>query len=97
MVTLHISEVDLARDLHSVLAQARQGVEVVIEEDHKPVAVLKASVAAPPGRKLRECIELAKEYEANLDVAPVPDTDFARDVQEGINARRDTFDPPAWE
>ena len=97
MATLHISEADLARDVHGVLAQVRQGVEVVIEQDHQPVAVLRASESVRPGRRLRECIELARVYEAKLGLAPIPDVDFAKDVQAGIDARRDTFEPPAWE
>jgi len=38
-----MSEAEVARDLHAVLAKVRQGVEIVIEQDHRPVAVLKSS------------------------------------------------------
>lgn len=97
MVTLHISEAAVARDLHAVLAKVRQGVEIVIGQDHQPIAVLRPSERARPGRKLSECIALAKAYEAQLDAAPILDEDFARDVQAGINARRDSFAPPTWD
>jgi antitoxin (DNA-binding transcriptional repressor) of toxin-antitoxin stability system len=97
MATVHMSEADVARDLHAALAKVQQGVEIVIEQDHRPVAVLKPSGPARPGRKLSECIALAKAYEAKLGHAPVPDEDFARDVQAGIDARRDSFEPPAWD
>ena len=40
---------------------------------------------------------MAEAYEAKPDVAPLPDKDFAKDVQEGIDARRDSFEPPAWD
>ena len=40
-MTVHMTEAELARDLHRVLEKVRQGVEVVIEEDHRPVAVIK--------------------------------------------------------
>ena len=50
----------MARDLHAVLAKVQQGVEVVIEQDHRPIAVLKSSMPARPSRKLNECIALAK-------------------------------------
>jgi antitoxin (DNA-binding transcriptional repressor) of toxin-antitoxin stability system len=97
MATVHMSEAEVAHDLHAVLARVQQGVEIVIEQDHRPVAVLKSSVPARPGRKLSECIALAKAYEAKLGYAPIPDADFAKDVQAGIDGRRDSFDPPAWD
>jgi antitoxin (DNA-binding transcriptional repressor) of toxin-antitoxin stability system len=96
MATIHMSESDLARDLHAVLAQVQQGVEVVIEQDHRAVAVLKPSPQGSPGRKLSQCIALAKAYEERLGYAPIPDENFAKDVETGIDSRRDSFDPPAW-
>lgn len=60
-------------------------------------AVLRPSLLAGPGRKLRECIALAQDYEAALGEARVPDEDFAHDVQAGIDSRRDSFAPPEWE
>ena len=33
---------------------------------------------------------MAKAYEAKLGYAPIPDEDFAKDVQAGIEARRDS-------
>lgn len=42
MATIYMSEGDAARDLHAALAKVKQGVEVVIEQDHRPVAVLRA-------------------------------------------------------
>src|SRR5437870_1741741 len=106
MATVLMSEAELARDLHAVLARVQQGVEVVIEQDDRPVAVLKVPPmpfednregTQGPGRKLSECIALAKAYEENLGYAPVPDPDFAADVQAGIDERRDSFEPPAWD
>jgi antitoxin (DNA-binding transcriptional repressor) of toxin-antitoxin stability system len=96
MAAVHMSEADVARDLHAVLAKVQQGVEVVIEQDHRPVAVLMPPQGSP-GRKLSECIALAKAYEETLGYAPVPDADFAKDVQAGIDSRRDSFEPPAWD
>ncbi len=89
MATVYMSEAELARDLHAALAKVQQGVEIIIEQDHRPVAVLKPSTSARPGRKLSECIALAKAYEEKLGYAPVPDADFAKDVQAGIDSRRD--------
>ncbi len=97
MATVHMSEAEVARDLYAVLAKVQQGVEVVIEHDRRPIAVLKSSVSARPGRGLGECIALAKAYEAKLGFAPIPDEDFARDVQAGIDSRREPFAPPCWD
>lgn len=97
MTTVHMSEAEVARDLHEVLAKVKQGVEVVIEEDHRPIAILKASVTGRPGRKLSECIALAKAYEANLGYAPLPDSEFAKDVLSSIDEHRDSFRPPTWD
>ena len=79
MATVRISEAELARDIHAVLAKAQEGVEVIVEQDHRPVAVIKTLQA--PGRKISECIALAKAHEEMLGYAPVPDPDFAKDVQ----------------
>ncbi len=49
MMTVHVTEAELARDLHAVLERVRQGVEIVIEQDSRPIAVLKA--AQVQGRK----------------------------------------------
>ena len=97
MATVHMSEAEVASDLHAALAKVQQGVEIVIEQDHRPVAVLKPSAPIRPGRKLSECIAMAKAYESKLGNAPIPDEDFADDVQAGIDACRDSFEPPAWE
>ncbi|HXR16023.1 MAG TPA: hypothetical protein VN777_07390 [Terriglobales bacterium] len=37
------------------------------------------------GRKIRECIDLAKTDEDNLGYVPVPDHGFAKDVQAAID------------
>lgn len=95
MATLHISEADLARDIHTVLAKVQDGVEVIVEQDHRPVAVIKTP--PKPGRKISECIARAEAYEEKLGYAPVPDPDFARDVQAAIDAHREPLNPPAWE
>ena len=42
-----MTEAELARDLHAVLERVRQGVEVVIEQDHRPVAVIMTPRARP--------------------------------------------------
>ena len=95
MATVRITEAELARDIHAVLAQVQEGVEVIVEQDHRPVTVIKTPQR--PGRRLSECIVLAKAYEAKLGYAPVPDADFAGDVQAAIDAHREPLNPPAWD
>lgn len=97
MATLHLSEAEVARDLHAVLVKVQQGIEIFVEQDHRSVAVLKRYAPGLPGRKLSECIAMAKAYEARLGYSPILDEDFAKDVQAGIDARRAPFEPPARE
>ena len=95
MATVHISEAELARDIHAVLTQVKEGVEVIVEQNHRPVAVIRTPQG--PGRKITECIALAKAYEAELGYTPVPNADFADDVQAAIDAHREPLHPPAWD
>src|ERR1041385_8429703 len=94
MSTVRITETELARDVHAVLEKVRQGVEVIVEQNHRPVAIIKTPAA--PGRKISECIALAKAYEDKLGYRLVPDPDFAKDVQAAIDAHREPLDPPSW-
>ena len=58
-----------------------------------------AVIRAPRGaeRSIYESIAIAEEFEARLGYAPVPDEDFARDVQEFIDAHRDPLDTSMWD
>jgi antitoxin (DNA-binding transcriptional repressor) of toxin-antitoxin stability system len=94
-MTVRITETELVRDIHAVLAKVRTGVEVIVEQDHRPVAVIKTPQG--PGRKISECIALAKAYEEKLGYAPVPDPGFAKDVQAAIEAHREPLNPPSWD
>jgi len=49
-VTVRITEAELARDIHAVLVRVQHGVEVIVEHDHQPVAVIRTPQG--PGRKL---------------------------------------------
>jgi len=90
-MTLHMTEAEVTRDLPAVLEKVRHGVEVFIEQDSRPVAVIKA----PPvkGRKISEVIVALEASGANA----VIDEDFARDVEEGIKAHRAPWNPPSWD
>ena len=95
LATVRITEAELASNIHAVLAQVQQGVEVIVEQDHRPVAVIKT--AQGPGRKISECIALAKAHAEELGYAPVPDPDFVKDVQAAIDAHREPLNPPVWD
>lgn len=51
--TVRITEAELARDVHAVLAKVQEGVEVVVEQDHRTVAIIKKPQG--PGRRISEC------------------------------------------
>jgi antitoxin (DNA-binding transcriptional repressor) of toxin-antitoxin stability system len=40
-MTVRITEAELARDIHAVLARVQEGVEVIVEQGHRPVAIIK--------------------------------------------------------
>ena len=94
MAQLHMTEAELAGDLHGVLDKVQQGIEIVVEQDHRPVAVIRSPRAK--GRLLSECIALAKAHEDETGKAPVLDTDFAEGVEAILN-RRKPWNPPKWE
>jgi len=91
MATVHMSEAEVARDLHAVLAKVQQGVEIVIEQDHRPVAVIKSS--KPVGRMISEIVADLKARGSQAAM----DDDFARDIEEGIKAQRQPWNPPSWD
>jgi antitoxin (DNA-binding transcriptional repressor) of toxin-antitoxin stability system len=82
---------ELARDVHAVLEKVRQGVEVVIEQGNRPVAVLKAPTTS--GRKISDVIAALEADGASA----VIDEDFARDVEDGIKSHREPWHPPSWD
>jgi antitoxin (DNA-binding transcriptional repressor) of toxin-antitoxin stability system len=91
MAQVHMTEAELARDLHGVLAKVQQGVEVVVEQDHRPVAVIRSPL--PKGRLLSECITLAEARGSTTTL----DEGFMKDVEEGIASRSEPWKPPVWE
>jgi len=91
MAQVHMTEAELAGDLHRVLDKAQQGVEMVVEQDHRPVAVIRSPLSK--GRLLSECIALA---EARGSMATL-DEGLMKDVEDGIARRRQPWNPPAWE
>ena len=91
MGTLHISDADFARDPYAVLAKVEEGVEVIVERDHRPVATIR-----PPnrsGRSISECIASARASGSKA----ILDGGFAKHVEEGIRQRSQPWTPPSWD
>ena len=91
MGTLRITEAELVRDIHAVLAKVREGAEVLVEENNHAVAVIRSPL--PKGRLLSECIALAEARGSTVTL----DEGFMRDVEEGIAGRSQPWNPPSWE
>jgi antitoxin (DNA-binding transcriptional repressor) of toxin-antitoxin stability system len=59
-MTVRIAEAELARDIHSVLARVQEGVGIVIEQDHRPAAVIKSPSALPHSKQAVRTPSLTK-------------------------------------
>jgi antitoxin (DNA-binding transcriptional repressor) of toxin-antitoxin stability system len=90
MAQVHMSEADVAKNFAAVLQKVREGTEVVVEQDHRPVAVIKT--VKGPGRPIDECIAIAKARGSGATL----DEEFAKDLEE-IIARRQSLDTSAWD
>lgn len=90
-MTVHITEAELARDIHAVLAKVQEGVEVIVEQNHRPVAIIKMPQST--GRLLSESIALAEARGSTVTL----DEGFMKDVEDGIARRSHPWTPPAWE
>lgn len=90
-MTVHITESDVENNFAAVLAKIRQGIEIAVEQDHRPVAVIRSP--KPSGRPITECIASAKASGSPV----VPDEGFGRDVEEGIKERQQLWNPPSWD
>ena len=90
MAVVHITEADLARDVHTVLDRVQSGEEVIVERDAQPVAVLRAP--EPRRRKLSEIAAALAE-----DSTTVVDPDFSKDLQEVINGHREPLNSSVWD
>lgn len=88
---IHISEAEAATDFTAVMDRIREGAEVVIEKDARPVAVVKP--AEPAVRLLSESLRIARERGSTATL----DGDFGKDVQEAIDSHSEPLDPPAWD
>ena len=91
MGTLHITEAELVRDLHAVLAKVEEGVEVIVERNHRPVATIRTPTRS--GRPISACIASARASGSKV----ILDGGFGKDVEEGITERSQPWNPPSWD
>lgn len=77
-----MTEAEVTKNFAAVLDSLRQGTEVVVEQDHRPVAII--SPLKGPGRPIDECIALAKAHDSGATL----DEDFAQDLDEIIAERK---------
>ena len=94
MAQVHITEAELARDLHAVLEQVRQGAEIVVDRNDQPVAVIKPP--QPVRRTLSDLIRLAEQREKERGYAVTLDPDYAADVEVIVRARK-PWTPRPWD
>ena len=92
MVSLRISEAELARDLHAVLEKVQEGVEVIVEQDHRAVAVIKTPHRT--GRPITQILREARQRNSTVTL----DEDFGTDLEEIISRhQREPWNPPSWD
>lgn len=88
MGTLHISDAELASDPYAVLAKVEEGVEVIVERDHRPVATIKTPGRS--GRPISACIAFAKASGSKV----ILDNGFGKDVEASESAANHGILPP---
>lgn len=91
MGAFHISEAELARDPHAVLAKVEEGLEFIVERNHRPIAT-----SGPPkrsGRLISECLASARVSGSKT----ILDDGFGKDVEDGIRERSQPWNPPCWD
>ena len=91
MLQVHMSEAEIAANFEvGAVEKVRQGLEVIVEYEHQPIAILRT--AQGPRRKISECIAMLR-----ADSTATIDVDFAADVEAAISAHRESLEPPAWD
>ena len=92
MATLRVTAAELERDVHALLVKVQQGTEVIVQEAGRDVVGLKP--AGPVvGRMISDVIADLKAREAQM----VIDKDFSDDIEKGIMAHREPWNPKSWD
>lgn len=91
MATVRITEAELVRDIHAVLAKVQEGIEVIVEQDNRPVAVTRTPHRS--GRPISEILRQARERNSTVTL----DSDFGKDLEAVIASHQQAWNPPSWE
>jgi antitoxin (DNA-binding transcriptional repressor) of toxin-antitoxin stability system len=87
----HVSHTDAVHDIETILDRVERGAEVVIEKDHRPIAVIQQPLR--PGRMLSECIALADAHGSAVTL----DDRFTPDLEDIIRRRDEPLDASRWD
>ena len=88
---IYLSEAEAAgTNFTMLLARVRAGTEIIIENEKRPIAIIRA--VEPARRTIFECIALLPE-----DSTATIDSDFSRDVSAAVESQSELLNPPAWD
>ena len=88
---IHVSEAEAEGNFRALMAHVRAGREIVIEDNARPVAVVRL-IAEPSLRLLSESLRLAREHGSTVTL----DGNFGRDLEAIIDSHRDPLNPPPY-
>lgn len=91
MITVRMNEAEVVKNMSAVLAKVRQGVEIVVEQNHQTVAIIR-----PPqqsGRPISEILHEAKRRNSTVTL----DEEFSKDLEEIIASHQEPWNPPSWD
>jgi antitoxin (DNA-binding transcriptional repressor) of toxin-antitoxin stability system len=90
-LVIELSEAEATSDFAALSARVRAGVEVVIKNGTRLVAVVHP--AEPHVRLLSESLRLAREHGSTATL----DGNFAKDLEAAIESHREPLTPPTWD
>jgi antitoxin (DNA-binding transcriptional repressor) of toxin-antitoxin stability system len=91
MATIHMTDIEVTKNFAAVLEKISKGIEVIVERDHHPVALIRSPRRS--GRPISECIASARASGSTVTL----DEGFMQDVEEGIANRSQPWNPPSWD
>jgi len=86
-----MTEADVSKDFSAVLEKLKSGAEILVEQDHRPVAVIRP--VKGPGRLLSESIALAEAHGSTVTL----DDAFGQDLEDIIEGHREPLDGSRWD
>ena len=91
MAHIHMTEAEVAHNFAAVLEKVGLGMEVIVERDAQPLAVIKAPEFR--GQPIDECIAQAKAQGSHA----ILDPGFAKDLEDVIESHREPLDGSSWD